>query len=44
MENWKFILDKKPWLLEYYYPSSGSRYTALLYMYAGQQEPQPQQS
>jgi len=33
MPYWKELLDKKPWLLEYYYPSTGSRYTALLFMY-----------
>lgn len=33
MQSWKDILDKKPWLLEYYYPSTGSRYTALRYLY-----------
>lgn len=25
------ILDKKPWLLYYYYPVTGSRYEALRY-------------
>lgn len=33
MSYWKDILDKKPWLLEYYYPSNGSRYMILRIMY-----------
>jgi hypothetical protein len=33
MRYWKDLLDKKPWLLEYYYPSTGSRYTALLFIH-----------
>jgi hypothetical protein len=33
MEYWQDILDKKPWLYEYYYPSNGNRFTALLTMY-----------
>lgn len=32
MPYWKDILNKKPWLYEYYYPSTGSRYTILLYI------------
>ena len=31
MSYWKDLLDKKPWLLEYYYPSSGNRFTPLLW-------------
>jgi hypothetical protein len=33
MPYWKELLDKKPWLLEYYYPSTGSRFSPLLAMY-----------
>ena len=38
MSYWRDLLDKKPWLSEYYYPSTGSRYTALLTMYDEKKE------
>lgn len=32
------ILWKQPWLLEYYYPSSGSRFMALRCLYENENE------
>lgn len=31
MSYGKDILDKKPWLYDYYYPATGSRYMALVW-------------
>lgn len=34
MSNWKEIVDKKPWLLEYFKPSGGSRFNVLATLYS----------